>query len=144
MDLTSCECSISTPMHSKSASGNTETNLSETPSKPLIWHILPTFPYPDRFVSTAARQKSSRSRVCDTFALRLVAFQRTDAFPCSFFLPVFIPDLLPDPNVRIERTRRQGVPRRRPSQSPNRLCVSRSDRSIQLELGFSSGRRVVA
>ena len=28
MDFTSCECSISTPMHSKSASGSTETNSS--------------------------------------------------------------------------------------------------------------------
>ena len=54
-DFTSCECSISTPIHSKSASGNTETSSSGVRTADWPQHASRTFPHPDRFVSAAAR-----------------------------------------------------------------------------------------
>ena len=103
--------------------------------------VPPTFPYPDGFVSTATCQESTSSGVCDPFAFRLVSFQRTNALPRSLF-SFFVPEPLPDPNVRIERARGKRVPRRRPSQCPNRLRVPGGDRNVQFELGFRSSSSV--
>ena len=40
-----------------------------------------TFPYPDSFIPTTARQKGSRAGVLDALALGLMALKQAHAFP---------------------------------------------------------------
>ena len=74
-----------------------------------------TLPDPHRLISTATRQIIPIGRIRHTLTLRLVAFEGACAFPFTSSLFIVTPLLLPNPNIRIKRRRRQRLPPRGPS-----------------------------
>jgi hypothetical protein len=56
-----------------------------------------TLPYPNRLITTTTRKQRPSRRVRHGFTLRLVALQRTRAFPLT--RPIFVLLLFPNPNI---------------------------------------------
>jgi hypothetical protein len=131
--LTSWECSMSTPMHSKSASGWAKSRVSEQRGNGEI--KLHTFPYPDSFVATTARKVSAGCRPSNALAFGLVALKDTHALPftrCAFI--VFVLTItLPDTDVRIERCRSERRPGRRPGKTAHGFGVPSRDGGVKQE-----------
>jgi len=78
-----------------------------------------TFPDPHSLISTTARQIIPIGRIRNTLTLRLVAFEGACTFPFTSSLFIVTPLLLPDPNIRIKRRRRQRLPPWGPSERTN-------------------------
>ena len=56
-----------------------------------------TLPYPNRLITTTTRKQRPSRRVRHGFTLRLVALQRTRAFPLTLAIFVLLP--LPNPDI---------------------------------------------
>ena len=104
-----------------------------------------TLPDPDAFIPTATGKQASVIRVAHALALTLVSLERTHTLPLCrrgtsvvtimvVMASMAIFTLLPDPDRRIERGRRERLARGRPGYAPYCARVASSDGIGEIEL----------
>ena len=132
--LTSCVCSMRTPMHSKSASGWARIYVSYI----RLHDMMPrTFPHPDGLVATTTGKQIARTGPGNAFAFGLMAFEDANAFPfAGRIFVIFVLSLtLPDTNIGIKGRSSKSRPGRRPCNTAHGFDVSGGDGCMQGKAG---------